>query len=810
MKNTGKINKILLCGFLSFLIPLIISGIAFLCCEIYPGGKNTILIYDLRGQLLTMYGYLAQHGGGFDNLFHSMSGGLGGNFFGSMSLYISPFDLIYRFIPVRYLPDAIYFVVLFKIGLCGIFCFLFISRCGRYSVGPLPSLILSCCYALMSYNFTFSMSPMWYDAVMLLPVIALSLERIMEGKKAISFIVLMTLCMISDYYLAYMTVIALLIYFVFRSVEEGIGFSVFGRRIILFFVHGLISAGLSSFILVPAVIDLFRGKLSGNSPASVNLFVVNGFFRVLAKLLPTSYSDLSQNQPPNIYCGSIVIILCLIWFIRGKDNYRSRTAGLTITVLYFISFMFGPVDRIWHGFSEPVGFSCRYSFTFVFFMICFAARGWLSVRDNKLSISFSFKRLLTVIVCIYVMIELTMNASYQILKLSEEYTYANRTEYNRYCNMMTGFVADINADPDVYGRVAKNFNYSSMDGALYGYDGLDYFSSSYNSELIELLYKLGLNSSNNYIREAGMTPPVASFLDVRYYMSYWFDKSDIYDVYSEPKAYTVYKNVNALPLAYCIPSSDSYSSLGDDPFENIITVCSDISPVEANVFCGQDYRLEYTGEDSDGDNEKLINVIFTPEKDSHFWFYREYVPGQTADLTGITPNEMIYLGYYLNDTYLGDYGFHTYRYCADIGSLNAGEEYVLTLEPGDTPEGKIGLYFYDPDEMEKIRSSVSGFDIVRMDGSGIELSGSVPDGYDILLTLPYEDGYKVYLDGVRTGYDSYRDALILIHSLPGDHEIIVKYYPPGLACGIIVSLLSLSMLILSSVVVKTKKIHEES
>ena len=162
---------------LSFIIPVLIAVFAYFQQGIYPGGPNNILIYDLRGESLSLYGYLSHFGPGYDNLFHWMSGGLGGGFIGSAAMYLSFFDLIFFFVPVSFIPTAIYFLLLLKIGLCGLFFSVFIFHYFEDKKLSFAVILLSCCYALMSYVMTYSILLIWLDGVMMLPLLALFAEK---------------------------------------------------------------------------------------------------------------------------------------------------------------------------------------------------------------------------------------------------------------------------------------------------------------------------------------------------------------------------------------------------------------------------------------------------------------------------------------------------------------------------------------------------------------------------------------------------------------------------------------------------------
>ena len=205
---------------LSFFIPVIISALAYYNQLIYPGGTNSVLIYDMKEQMIAFYANLSIGGPGFDGFLHNMSGGLGGGYLGTLAYNISPFDLVYMLIPARYLPDAVLIMTIARIGFAGLFCCAFLRKTADELSGAM-TVVLSCCYALMSYVFMYSMALMWFDLIMFMPLLALGSEKIIKGKRSPFFIFLAAFCFIDNYYISYMVVIALVLYFIFRPFTSG-------------------------------------------------------------------------------------------------------------------------------------------------------------------------------------------------------------------------------------------------------------------------------------------------------------------------------------------------------------------------------------------------------------------------------------------------------------------------------------------------------------------------------------------------------------------------------------------------------------
>ncbi len=790
----------------SFLIPIIIAALAYFNIQIFPGSVNTLLIYDMKGELLPTYRYLSNPGPGYDSLFHTMSGALGGGLLGRFAHVLSLFDIIYKFVPATVLPDAIYFVTLFKIGLCGLFMSVFLSSRHRKDTGSLCIILFSSCYALMSYIFIYALWPLWMDLVMLFPLLALSVEKIIAGKKTLSFILLVSLGMISDYHIAYMSIIALTLYFFFRLTEEGIALHVVINRALSYMIHGIISAGLSSFILFPVAYDLMMGKMSASAEESSMLFIKNTPLDVLKSFIPGSFSTLHSNASPNIFCGSVVVFFSLVWFGYGRKELRARIGGAVVVLIYFISFIFGPLDRIWHGFRDPVGFSVRYSFTFVFFMICFAVRGFIRLRQCKIKMSPLLRYMITVILPFFTAVELFINGSYNLARLSVDVGYTNRNEYLRFNEFMTELVdeADLDSGGEYY-RLYKDFNFSSFDGALYGYDGLFILDSSLNPVFVSFLSDIGIGASYRVIVECGITPPTASLFDFKYFISS-NSQSDCYEKIGECNHHYLFRNQYALPLIFGTsydPQNELRTFTGD-PFENINSIYSDFLGEKTEVFVKQNY--EFSKPSSDKYHSEYTagaaDLRFSPDEEGVFWLYSDYV--RANDDIWIAPDEFgfsvvpIYAYVFLDDEKIGSFRDALYSYCNEIGVLDQLDEVKVSLDTSYSELKNIYIYRYDEAALAEASKAINekGFAITYIGDKGIKAEGNMAeDGY-VYISLPYNPGYSVYVDGEKSDYTSYRDTFMLIAMSAGKHQISIKYIPCGLRAGLVVSLIFLVLLII--------------
>ena len=60
-------------------------------------------------------------------------------------------------------------------------------------------------------------------------------------------------------------------------------------------------------------------------------------------------------------------------------------------------------------------------------------------------------------------------------------------------------------------------------------------------------------------------------------------------------------------------------------------------------------------------------------------------------------------------------------------------------------------------------------------------------------TISADKGWSVYIDGIKTEYDRFENALITVEIPEGTHEIEFKYIPTGFTLGLTISTISLFM-----------------
>ena len=80
----------------------------------------------------------------------------------------------------------------------------------------------------------------------------------------------------------------------------------------------------------------------------------------------------------------------------------------------------------------------------------------------------------------------------------------------------------------------------------------------------------------------------------------------------------------------------------------------------------------------------------------------------------------------------------------------------------------------------------------------------------ILITAPYEKGWKAYVDGKETDIIAYQDALLYVPVSAGAHKVELCFTPPGWKAGLLASGLGVVVLAAVSFVLLRKKKSSEA
>lgn len=777
------------------LIPVII----FVACSYFnaafPFGKKSLCVSDAFYQypgILLEYARLIRSG----NIFYSLATGLGFNFFGTITYYgMSPLNLTSLFInPDNYFSYATIMICL-RFALLGLSMCFFLDKKGYR---PLNVVIFSIIYALMGFTSTYFYNYIWIDSIIMLPIVIHGLDKLIDEGKTTFYILALTFTICINYYIGYMICIFCLIWFIYRyaTLKERAG------TIKRFLLSSLLAGMMSAVIILPSFFALLNGKASIYS--STDYSGISDTVLMIPYMFSTgSYQmyDLTYG-PAIIYTSTLVIILCIFYFFNKSFSKREKIASGIVIIFFLMSLSINFLNYLWQFFQCPIWWQSRFSFTFSFFLICMACKTFENTESVKLKTKWriliciilmgliflsaiykwgsikttfhyvSFYLLLDVVliltfamlvdrkkmfplIMIFTLIDLSMNTFNNILNLGT----IDITNYETVSNL-NQIVDDLNRENDNFYRMELAKNYTNNDPLYFGYNGINYFNSARNASVIKLMENLGVNVIDDCIIKLDKFDPVFTSL---FNIKYLYVNEESLEYFKKTST-NIYENEFPLSLGFMVDAKIASLKLNSiDPFKNKETLLSTLSGDDRTTYISIDKSLF---DRTDEEDKTIFKYEFI--SDGHYLI----MPTIDANVTINSLNRRFTNIYYEIDK-------------KDVVSI----EFNVS---GELAEQQVGLYLLDLDIYEEKIETLNRdtLKVLKEENDHI-LEASIevtePDKY-LFLSLAYEEGMKIYVDGVRTEPVVLLDSLIGLPLDEGKHTITIDYIPKGLISGAIISI----------------------
>ena len=806
-----KKKNIFLIYLLSGLIPLIIFFVCASINDFVPLGKNTINIFDSYTQysgILLEFKNLLLKG----NIFYSWNGGLGFNFLGTLLYYCaSPLNLLSLFAnPLNY-PYFIAYLTYVRIFLLGLtMCFYLTKR----NTKPLYIVLFSVIYALMGYTATYYYNFLWIDSVIMLPLVMHGLDKLIDGKSPLFYIITLAFTILINFYIGYMICIFALIYFIYRMI------SVQNRKKIIktFIISSLLAGMIGSLSLVPSFFALKTGK--AKLYESVNYSGINRNFTTFFYTLTSgeySYGDQSYG-PAQVYTTIICLVLTVFYFFNKSFSKKEKIATLIILIFFYMSFSVNVLNYAWHFFQRPIWWQSRFSFVFSFFLIITALKSLESI--DKIDFKLRYRIIISILFIAACLIGLYFKLQVQdntpvftyiflgfslVLFLEEIFladkkfalpliliftfldlsvnTFNSLKQNNRgndvvfYYGLKENFpklVDELNSiNNNEFYRMEMADDYLSNDGMYFNYHGLNYFNSVRNMNVIYLMENLGLKVTDHcHIFLNNFDPTFLSLFNFKYIKGkIEYLKDDGNDIYENP-----------YPLSIGIVGSKNIKHVKINELDykgNLNNIISGILGYDAKL-----YR-------SINKNNFALNDVTHNGK--YYYLNKDVTQGTIAysftadDKYMIMPNDR-YVTIIVNDKKI--------NIDKSYPIVNKGDKVQVSFKIyGKTKEEEIFLNLlyldrYDSAMKELSKELLKAYTYT----DGHILKGTVnvskDDSY-MFTSVEHEDGMRVYVDGKEITYDIILDTFIGIPLDSGNHTIEIDYTPKGLVPGIILSVIGL-------------------
>lgn len=757
----------------------------------YPFGDKTLFIMDMKKEDLPFFAYLRYVIKGDESLFFSWSRSLGGNLMGLVAYYIaSPLSFVTAFFKLKDMPMAILTLMLLKFGLCGVTFSVFASYIWRKNKLPYDNnmivvlLPISICYALMSYNISYSLELMWTDGVILLPIILMGIEKILEGKRAYCYILSLAMLFISNYYIGYMVGIFTALYLLYRLLCLATRNSFKNYVFALFKVvcGTILAIGLSAPLLLPAISDLFSGRWAAGKLKMPNSIFNFSVWQLFGRMLNGAYDSIKNGGTPSIYCGYLVTVLAIVFILAKGITLKEKIGAIGILLILALSFYIAILDIAWHGFQPPVWFPYRYSFCFSFFMCYMAVQGLCIMFKNN-RVVYIIGIFLLAVACI----DMGFNANTIFKGLHDEFSdwqnefgYSTIDEWRNFLDSTQPLVEDIKKNDSSFYRINQGYEYSKSDGMMLGYNGLSHYSSTYNGDVNALVASLGFAQSHTWNTGYGSTPLTDCLFGVKYIL----DDSPVPSVYIKLREFVPgvasYQNVDALSIAYGASVNTLQPDLtSENPFENQNRYINAITEKDEEYFEEYEYVTDIV--------EKGWTYRFTVNSGNPVYLYMPKL------------DTYIKADVYVNDQWVGNYFTRESNCILYLGTFDEGEQVAVTII---LPEfmvynGESIIAQLNMDLLENTLKELSLHEMKINKYQSSYLSGTIhlENGQKIVTSIPFDKGWTVKVDGQKVDVEKFADTFIAFDASEGEHEISFSYVPPMSIIGGIIGGLTMLLLI---------------
>lgn len=751
---------------------------------IYPFGSESFLTEDLKYQYIDFFTWYKQVLAGQTSIFYSLAQGLGSNTWGLYSYYLaSPFNLLLVFFPEGQLTMGIFIVCALKLGCISAAMAFFVRR--RFDVGYGAAFILALCFAGSTWVLTNVRNPLWLDAVILLPLLSWAAYCFIRKGSWKLFVLLITIDVICCWYMAYMTLLFLALYLIFElyllHVESSVDARFIAKRVVCFVGVLVLALALSAWTFLPTVMAMSGGSSSGS------MFLVRFTcwpLSLIQGLLPGMWVSGSS---PQLYCGLISLALAAVFFI-GKVPRRVKLAAACMLLVLLASVCVGPLQYVWCGFRNPNGFYSRVALFFTFFLIWVAAYGWqvLTASARVQALSPAVRKGVLCIVAVAVFCELAVSGH---LAWNQLYTGYSQDQHDSYVEESAQQLDELQAyDSSIY-RFEKTYTRVTQaaqnEGLAQGFSQLSSYSSAQNYAAIDFLNRMGYSGVGQFwcaYTDSSLLGD--SLLGVKYVSSDMpLVGMKTTGVEQPSRGAQVYQNASVLSVGYGVSSAVLDAQLPDsdtasaNPFEYQNAVVSALLGQEVEAYKPMNATQVSAGDTPTWQVEVPANAVgYAYVAASESW-------GSTLTIDGVASDD--------NNRFR-----HAMRSLGDVqGSVRTVEVSLAGSEAAALPEDATCLFYYlDMDVFNQVIEQLSQHQFQATTFEGNQINGTYSAAEDglMLITVPYDKGWTVYVNGQGVSVESvFHGALMAIPVTAGENSIEMSYLSPGFIPGCVISAIAL-------------------
>jgi uncharacterized membrane protein YfhO len=746
----------------------------------YPYGETGFSIWDMDLQYLDFFKWLKRVYSGEANIFYSFGKSLGDNPIGLYGFYLSsPFNLILIFF-----DDIQLFVVVLaglKISFAGLACAIYIRN--RFEkIDSVWLVLLSTCYALMSYNFKQISNIMWLDGAVIAPLLMLAVYKFIKTGKRRQLYITVFLSILSSWYVAYMCCLFSGIYFVYETIVCNKKFDLINilKSFVCYCATMILGVISTMFFFLPVIKQLLQGKGIEESKGFMVEFRCS-VADVVKQLIPAN-ADTQNSSLLILFCGTFVVVGIILFVISRKIEIKVKVVAILMLVMLVASAIFIPTENIWNGFRKVSSYYCRFSFVISFFMVHIAAAFYATCERKK------YTWIVQMAVFILVVGELSYNANIYLSRYSVE----NVAEYKKYDTNMKSQIGELKRyDNSLFYRVDQDYtrgvkpgNYGGTynEGLAYGFCPLASYSSTFNSLIVDFYVKCGYSETPRLIMHHEPILVSESLLGIKYLLGHMRALGYVpVEGLNQYNNKTVYENPYALSLGYMVDDKVNKKIKPTNSFEYQNRLISRMLGRDVKCFVKAESKLVSS------DEKQMIWEVSSPKCKNVLY---GYLPRRGVNKVNVHVNDQF-------RTYYSEW--YSYK-IFQISDSSNGEVQKVTMEGNIVNADKIdGVFYYlDMDEFAKAIAELKEHQMTVTKFADGKVKGDIELQEDgkLLLTIPYDLGWKAKVNGKKVKFTKSQDIFITMDLSKGKNHIELKYITPGLKKGVCITLFGMIIFVI--------------
>ncbi|MCD7746151.1 MAG: YfhO family protein [Lachnospiraceae bacterium] len=603
------------------------------------------------------------------------------------------------------------------------------------------------------------------------------------------------------------------------------------RSCLVFAWRSLLAGGMAALVLVPA----YMGLTSSESMETNTFPTVVKFYESLAELLENHMAfmepvTISSSQVGlNVYCGVATVLLAILYLFDHEIRLRERLAHYGLCALLLFSFACNIPNYIWHGFHQQNGLPNRFAFIYIAVLLVMAydalghlkkfwlpelliavaapcaflivrylnpeqeLEGYLFLISLGLLI-FYFGFLLigryvdrlkpsvfrAALTCVLVA-EIGANAIYGISQngsVTRSIYLADQTSYQ-------ALMAEQDEEEDSFYRSEVDRQRMRNVTMFVGGNALVMFNSTMQSSVVDFCDALGIEARTNKNGYLGVTKLMNDVFGIKYVAT----PSGISDTFyqfeyvGEDGELKLYENDNALSLGFMVDDAIlDWDTSSEEPLEvqnsfvELATGHEAIFVLDRYIDMGDggNYAIKIP------DNKQVYLCIDT----------------RVEEIQLNTPE--------FSKTY-SDYTDHLYVINSSEDSNLA--DFTVSLKETQTTV-RAEVYTCANEAYQEVIDTLAESQLENLVVDSDTVSGTVDvkEEGTLLLTIPYDEGWTIYVDGQKTEFSCVGGALIGVHLEEGSHTVKMVYTPTGFWMGGGISLLCVVLFLLTEAWERRKRI----